>query len=56
MIDKHLSPHLSGYRKGCSTQIFLISVLEKWKLYIDNKCFITKHSISDVAAGLDQPL
>ena len=28
-IKKHLSPHLCGYRKGCSTQTALISTLEK---------------------------
>ena len=38
-IDKHLSPHLCGYRKGYSTQTALISMLEKWKLYRDNKGF-----------------
>ena len=38
-IDKHLSPHLYGYRKGYSTQTVLISMLEKWKLSIDNKGF-----------------
>ena len=38
-IDKHLSPHLCGYRKGCSTQTALIPMLEKWKLSIDNKGF-----------------
>ena len=38
-IDKHLSIHLCGYRKGYSTQTPLISVLEKWKLSIDNKGF-----------------
>ena len=38
-IDKHLSPHLCGYRKGCGTQTALISMLEKWKLSIDNKSF-----------------
>ena len=36
-IDKHVSPHLCGYRKGYSTQIALISMLGKWKLSIDNK-------------------
>ena len=36
-IDKHLSPHLRGYRKGYSIQTALISMLEKWKLFIDNK-------------------
>ena len=37
--DKHLSPHLCGYRKGYSTQTALISMLEKWELSIDNKGF-----------------
>ena len=32
-------PHLCGYRKGYSTQTALISMLEKWKLYRDNKGF-----------------
>ena len=36
-IDKHLSPHLCGYRKRYSTQTALISMLENWKLSIDNK-------------------
>ena len=38
-IDKHLSPYLSGYRKSYSTQTGLKSMLEKWKLSIDNKGF-----------------
>ena len=38
-IEKHLSPNLSGYRKGYSTQMALTSMLEKWKLFIDNKGF-----------------
>ena len=38
-IDKHLSPHLCGYRKGWSTQTALISMLEKWKLSINNEGF-----------------
>ena len=38
-IGKHLSPHLCGYRKGYSAQTALISMLEKWKLSIDNKGF-----------------
>ena len=36
-IGKHLSPHLCGYRKRYSTQTDLISMLENWKLSIDNK-------------------
>ena len=38
-IDKHLFPHLCGYRKGYSTQTALISMLKKWNLFIDNKGF-----------------
>ena len=29
-IDKHLFPHLCGYRKGYSTQTTLTSMFEKW--------------------------
>ena len=36
-IDKHLSLHLCGYRKGYSTQTALISMLEKWKLSMIKK-------------------
>ena len=38
-IDKHLSSYLCRYRKGYSTQAALLSMLEKWKLFIDNKGF-----------------
>ena len=38
-IYKHLSPHLCGYGEGYSIQTALISMLEKWKLSIDNKGF-----------------
>ena len=38
-IDKHLPPHLCGYRKGYSTQTALTSMLEEWKLSIENKGF-----------------
>ena len=38
-IGNHLSPHLCGYRKEYTTQTALISMLEKWKLSIDNKGF-----------------
>ena len=39
MLESFLSPHLCGYRKGYSTQTALISMLEKWKLSIDNEGF-----------------
>ena len=38
-IDKHLSPHLCGYRRGYSPQKALIAILEKWRLSMDNKGF-----------------
>ena len=37
-IGKHLSSHFCGYRKGYSNQTALTSMLEKWKLCLDNKC------------------
>ena len=51
-IDKHLSPHLCGYRKGYSTQTALISMLEKWKLFIDNKGF-AGGVLRDLSKGFD---
>ena len=38
-IEKHLSPHLCGQRKEYSTQTARVSIVEKWKLSIDNKGF-----------------
>ena len=37
--NKNLSPHVCGYRNGYSTQTALISMLKKWALSLDNKCF-----------------
>ena len=39
-VDKHLSPQLCGCRKGYSTETVIISMLEKWKLSINNKGFV----------------
>ena len=36
-IDQYLSKFLCGYRQGYSTQIALISMLEKWKNILDSK-------------------
>ena len=57
-IDKHLSPHLCGYRKGYSTQTALISMLEKWKLSIDNKGFAggVLMDLSKVLDTINHPL
>ena len=38
-IDKHLSPHLCGYRRGYSTQGASTSMLEIWNLFTGNKGF-----------------
>ena len=38
-IDKHLSPHLCGYRKVYRTQTALIFILQKRKFSIDDKGF-----------------
>ena len=51
-IDKHLSPHICGYRRGYSTQMNLISMLEKWKLSIDNKGF-TGGVLMDLSKAFD---
>ena len=36
-IDQYLSNLLCGYRQGYSTQTTLISMLEKWRIILDNK-------------------
>ena len=36
-IEKYLSPHLCGYRKGYSSQQALISLIENWKKSLDKK-------------------
>ena len=36
-MDKFLSPFLCGYRKGFNAQYALLSVLEKWRISLDNK-------------------
>ena len=38
-IEKNLSPHLCGYRKGYRTQTALIFMLEKYEFFVDNKGF-----------------
>ena len=51
-IDKNLSSHFCGYRKGYSTQQALISMLEKWKLSKDNKAF-ADGVLMNLRKGLD---
>ena len=34
-VDKHISPHLCGYRPGFSAQYALVSLIEEWKEFLD---------------------
>ena len=36
-IDKFISPSMCGFRKDYSTQTALLSLIEKWKLTLDNR-------------------
>ena len=38
-ISNILSPQVCGYRKDFSTQLALLSLIEKWKKSLDNKGF-----------------
>ena len=38
-MDKLLSPYLCGYRKGYSVHHALITLLEKWHIFLDNNGF-----------------
>ena len=40
-ISNFLSPCSRGYRKSFSTQLALLSLIEKWKKALDNKGFRT---------------
>ena len=52
-IDKHLFPHLCGSRKRYSTQNALISMLEKWKVCIDNNGF-AGGALMDLSKAFDK--
>ena len=49
--EHFLSPYLCGYRKGFSTQ-FLISPIEKWRKYLDNKGY-TGAVLMDLSKAFD---
>ena len=38
-VAKYLSPYLCGYRKGFNCQYALLTMIEKWKMSIDNSGF-----------------
>ena len=39
-IERYLSPHLFGFRKGYSTEQCLNVMLETWKKALDKKGFV----------------
>ena len=39
-VEKFLSPYLCGYRKGYNCQCALLTMIEKWKMSLDNKSFL----------------
>ena len=51
-IDCYLSPHLCGYRKGFSTQLALVSLIEKWKATTDKSEF-TGAVLMDLSKAFD---
>ena len=38
-INSFLTPYLCGYRKGFSTQLALLCLIEKWKIVLDSKSY-----------------
>lgn len=38
-VENFLSPYLCGYRKGYNCQYALLTMIEKWKMSLDNKGF-----------------
>ena len=51
-IERFLSPYLCGYRKGFSTQFALISLIEKWRKYLNNKGY-TGAVLMDLSKAFD---
>ena len=51
-VNDKLSPYLCGYRKGFSTQHALLSLIEKWKVAIDNNGF-TGGILMDLSKAFD---
>ena len=55
-IGKHLSPHICGYRKEYSTKTALISILEKWKLFLEGYAGGVLIDLSEVFATINHVL
>ena len=44
-INQFLSPFLYGYSKGFSLQAALLSLIERWKIMLDNKGYAGNRSL-----------
>ena len=55
-VGKHLSPHICGYRKEYSTKTALISILEKWKLFLEGYAGGVLIDLSKVFATINHVL
>ena len=51
-INKFLSPFLCGYKQGYSTQIALMTLIEKWKICLDQKGY-RGALLMDLSKGFD---
>ena len=51
-INHFLSPFLCGYRKGCSSQTALLSLIENWKMILDKKGYASA-VLMDLSKALD---
>ena len=52
-IDKHLSPYLCGYRKGFNAQYALMSMIEKWKTWLDKDGGLAGAIFMDLSKAFD---
>ena len=52
-IDKHLSPFLCGYRKGFNAQYALMSMIEKWKTWLDKSGGLAGAVLMDLSKAFD---
>ena len=52
-IDKYLSQHLCGYRKGYNSQYALLAMVEKWKRTLDTRGGIIGAVLMDLSKAFD---
>ena len=51
-VEMHLSPYLSGYRKGYISQYALLAMIEIWKMSLDNNGF-AGYVLMDLSKAFD---